>query len=135
MLNACTQFTDRECRKEDCCMDKICQKCKKIGEDHRTLWMSCFYDMNELDIPFQQEKVIAECCGKTSHEFYTLSVCKTCRADWMALIKLWWKTDPGNESPGTGIYIRELGKTIEITEEEWKRRSQNIEPVRFKKDD
>ena len=35
-------------------MDK-CAKCGNVGEDRRTLKMACFYEMNELGIPFDQE--------------------------------------------------------------------------------
>jgi len=30
-------------------------RCGEIGEDRRTLWMACFYAMEELDIPFEQK--------------------------------------------------------------------------------
>ena len=31
-----------------------CDRCGEIGEDRRTLWHACFYDMDELSIPFQK---------------------------------------------------------------------------------
>ncbi len=32
-----------------------CVRCGSNGEDRRTLWMSCFYAMEELGIPFDKE--------------------------------------------------------------------------------
>jgi len=133
----CTQNTDRECREEDCCLGEICQKCKSRGEDRRTLWMACFYDMKELGIPFEKETVIEggvhDGHPNAKHSFFTLRVCKECRSDWMSAIQKWWMTPIHiSASPGTGIFIREFGKTTEISEEQWKERYPNIEPVRFK---
>jgi len=75
--------------------------------------MACFYEMNELGLPFEMVKV-----GK-KREFYTLRVCKDCRADWMDAIKTWFKAKPVKESCGSGIFIRRNGATVEITQEEW----------------
>ena len=36
-------------------MSEKCQRCGEEGEDRRTLWMACFYEMNELGIPFEQK--------------------------------------------------------------------------------
>lgn len=33
-------------------MSETCARCKSTGEDRRTLWMACFYQMGELGIPF-----------------------------------------------------------------------------------
>lgn len=97
-------------------MVKECQRCKQVEEDTRILWMECMYDMSELDIPF--EKVEYE-----HKHFYTLRVCKPCRAFWMGMIKIWFDmptpTEPGC---GSGIYIKDLGSVREITEEEFHRR-------------
>lgn len=32
---------------------ETCQRCGQEGEDRRTLWMACFYDMDELGLPFE----------------------------------------------------------------------------------
>jgi hypothetical protein len=32
--------------------EEKCQRCGEEGEDRRTLWMACFYAMEELQIPF-----------------------------------------------------------------------------------
>ena len=112
-------------------MTKICQKCKEEGEDRRTLWMACLYEMNELAIPFCEESLFTNdyprCDGR---KFYTLRVCKDCRASWMQAIKDWFN-EPivKEESCGSGIYIRENGINKEITEEEWTRRCPNVQPA------
>lgn len=35
--------------------DEKCQRCGEEGEDRRTLWMACFYAMEEFKIPFEKE--------------------------------------------------------------------------------
>lgn len=104
-----------------------CQRCKDIDEDRRTLEMACFYDMNELDVPFKLDE-------KT--RTYSLRVCKDCRSDWMKSIQHWFHDiEPKRRSCGSGIYVREFGANVEITDEEWNARNTGIEPVRFKSDD
>ena len=111
-------------------MSKVCQKCKEESEDLRTLWMSCFYDMDELDMPFDCETLFESSDPRDDgFLFYTLKVCKDCRADWMQVIKTWWRMPPYKHvnNPGTGIFVRELGATVEITEEEFYKRQQERE--------
>jgi len=57
-----------------------CQRCGEPGPDLRTLRMSCLYDMSELNVPFRE----------LDHTFL-LTVCKSCRADWMVSIQQWFK--------------------------------------------
>ena len=106
-------------------MSELCVKCGEHGEDRRTLWMACFYAMDELPIPFQQVQVKG-----TVHELerleskpmfeggpvasfpvfkeeadseerslilYTLRVCKNCRADWMNAQEAWFKAPASEE--------------------------------------
>lgn len=113
---------------------EICQRCKETGEDRRTLWMACFYEMNELGLPFKLEIIPdereREGFAKQKHHFYTLRVCKQCRADWMQSIKQWFDTPKQPEqSCGSGIYIRRKGVNVEITREEWDAMSNGKEPV------
>jgi hypothetical protein len=85
-----------------------CVRCGEVDLDRRTLWMACFYEMNELGIPFEQVNVVGqrakivrseatslafeEPSGQTrSHPFYTLRVCKECRGEWMAAIRAWYR--------------------------------------------
>ena len=100
-----------------------CQRCKDIDEDRRTLEMACFYDMKELDVPFKLDETTRT---------YSLRVCKYCRSDWMKAIQSWFhgvETEP--MSPGSGIFVREFGANVEISDEEWNRRHPGIEPCRF----
>ncbi len=101
---------------------KICDKCKEETEELRQINMSCLYDMNELKVPFRK-------IGRD----YTLIICKDCRADWMSMIKVWWGMPPYKNinKPGTGIFIKELGAIVEISEEKWHELNPGKEPVRF----
>ena len=62
-----------------------CQRCHIQTEHIRVIWMSCFYDMDNLEIPFK----------KVHYEpvFYILEVCKKCRAEWLQQIKKWFDKD------------------------------------------
>lgn len=118
-------------------MKDRCQKCGEEGEDMRTLWMACFYDMSELKIPFEQCAIegkyhkhigdkespfgflipeFKEVKGAElrKHQFYSLRVCKDCRASWMQAIKIWFDKLKLDESTGSGYFKRELGSTKEI---------------------
>ncbi len=111
-----------------------CQRCKEVDEDRRSLWMSCFYEMDELKMPFVHK--FLKDADDSKYKFYTMRVCKNCRGLWMAMIKFWYDI-PDNKPAAcnSGIYVRELGATIEISEEEWYKRNPGIEPVRFKADE
>lgn len=121
-----------------------CQRCGETGEDRRTLWMACFYQMSELGLPFDEVQIrgtLTEKIGeevsrfgnlpifaepasdaqRRNYKFYTLCVCKDCRASWMGAIGEWFKAPlPVRESCGSGIFVRKNGATAEITEEEWR---------------
>lgn len=58
-----------------------CQRCDREGPDRRTLRMSCFYQMNELRVPFERDE-----------KDFTLRVCKNCRATWMQAIENWFNS-------------------------------------------
>lgn len=150
-------------------MSERCDRCKSTGADRRTLWMACFYAMDELGLPFGNanlwtvsedtitattEKIpystrgyrngepfeesgtvdrnIYRANGEASRrDFFTLRVCKRCRAEWMNAIAVWFRTPPNGEdhdadtpaeSIGSGIFVRENGSIREITREEWDRR-------------
>lgn len=109
-------------------MDNQCQRCHEEHEDLRTLSMACSYNMSELKLPFMVED---------SGVFYTLSVCKRCRSDWMHFIKIWFDNPNMNTIPyeerGSGIFIRDLGCNREISEEGFKKLHPDREPVRVKK--
>jgi hypothetical protein len=86
-----------------------CQKCNSSEGDLRTLYMSCFYQMHELNLPFLE----------TPEGDYTLRVCKNCRGDWMKAIKDWFHAPIIENENGDGIYIRKYGKLIELSEEKF----------------
>lgn len=116
-------------------MNEQCQKCKSEEDDLRTLWMACFYEMNELNLPFTKQFMLypndsKEDGKETNHTFYTLRVCKECRARWMEMIRTWFHFDFKRESPKTGIFVRHLGSNVEVTEEEFRELHPGIEPVR-----
>lgn len=133
-----------------------CQRCGEIGQDRRTLWMACFYAMEEIGaVPFTQcalEGVYRPLSGKRPvserisvmvpewgpldndnpelRPFYTLRVCKDCRADWMDAIGRWFREVRPVESCGSGIFVRRNGATVEVSREEWDRMNPGREPVR-----
>lgn len=109
-------------------MNDKCQRCNEIDDELRILFMSCGYEMNELELPFD----IIE-TGKINS--YTLKVCKRCRSDWMHFIRLWFRVASQMDGEiGSGIYIRDLGCNREVSEEQFKLMRPDIEPVRFKDD-
>jgi hypothetical protein len=64
--------------------------------------------------------VIPENAEMRKHKFYTLRVCKDCRASWMDALAVWFEesgTFP--ESCGSGIFIRRNGVNVEIPHHEW----------------
>ena len=51
--------------------------------------------------------------------FYTLRVCKDCRSSWMTVLRDWfYQKEPVQRPTGTGVFLRQFGKTYELTEEE-----------------
>lgn len=132
-----------------------CVRCEQYGEDRRTLYMACFYDMSELKVPFARVMVRGTQHAMTGtkelrfsdvgpahtipvfdetpadnkprdHSMFTLRVCKNCRSDWMAAIKKWFNEPPTVRAGcGSGIWVRENGALKEITEAEWEERYAN----------
>lgn len=136
----------------------LCVRCNTPSHDLRTLWMACLYAMHEMkDVPFVQilmkggaphahvgeEEISGHVFPKYAdnpsgepHDrpYYTLRVCKACRAEWMGAIHRWFVNPPAKqESCGSGIFVRDCGALVEITEEEWRERYGDREPVRFVK--
>jgi hypothetical protein len=142
--------------------DECCDRCGSPDPEIRTLWHACTYEMNETGLPFEQvmlrgtrhefkgfewvpglpahhrfakfsEKTDGEA---TDRQFYTLKVCKDCRASWMDALTSWFRTPaPKEESPGTGIFVRDMGALREVTEAEWKARNPDgREPLRVNED-
>ena len=102
-------------------MSDKCERCGNMGQDRRTLWMACFYQMNELSIPFKQIQLAdAAFCNQTDSKpssfpgprtpvfepaddnradriFYILRVCKRCRGEWLAAQQAWYDAPPQYE--------------------------------------
>lgn len=135
-------------------MSEQCQRCGEEGEDRRTLWMACLYEMRELPVPFKlsaikgvyQEQVgtkrletldtdvpVFETMPEEEEQqyrFYNLRVCKSCRAEWMQAIATWFNAQPVKRHPtGTGVYGRKHGAVYEMSEEEIKERWPDVELV------
>lgn len=100
-----------------------CTRCGDTGYDRRTLSVACFYDLGELNIPWQTPKPPA---GQP----YRVRFCKDCRADFIGALAEWFAKKPDRSSPGTGIFVRRNGANVEISEEEWYRDNPGREPVR-----
>ena len=102
-------------------MSEPCARCKEDDEDRRTLWMACFYEMNELGLPFEKQVIINPDVHEWNkkQDFYIMRVCKSCRADWMGAIKKWFHEIVPRETCGSGIFIMRHGIPVEITREEW----------------
>jgi len=103
-------------------MSEKCVRCGSVGEDRRTLWHACFYAMEELGLPFEQQVLFhadlkdlekaqepfkipntpivlhagtVTCKGElTPQGFYTLRVCKRCRGEWLAALRNWFHAQP-----------------------------------------
>jgi hypothetical protein len=85
--------------------------------------MACFYEMSEIGLPF--EEITTTTAGGVQQHFYTLRVCKACRADWMRAIADWFVKSPPVKGDGlrceSAVYIRDLGVSREATPEEVER--------------
>ena len=95
--------------------DERCDRCKELGQDRRTLWMCCFYDMCEFDVPFEEKEV-------GERPFYTLRVCKGCRGDWIMAIQEWFHATPEHLkeiAPLADIPVRQEGRTVMMTADEY----------------
>ena len=144
---------------------ECCQRCGDDGPDLRTLHMACFYQMKELGLPFDEYRVIGESCprigtkttqdkgmsrpwetpvykkptgrvgAKQPHSYYTLRVCKDCRASWMDAIRDWFTNGPKEKEPscGSGIFVHKNGALVEVTEAEWYAENPDREPVRVRR--
>ncbi len=125
-----------------------CQRCGVVSPDLRTLWMACFYQMEELGLPLEliavhghvvQQKGVQRFKGfedlpvpvwedpepsqePGNFQFYRLRVCKDCRADWMGAIRDWFNSVPDHfvtDSPDANIPVRIDGRVKMLTREQY----------------
>lgn len=98
-------------------MSEKCDRCEVLGDDRRTIFMSCLYDMDELGLPLKMLEIKGTTAAKiglgeptfvgtrppvfADHDgeprrrrFYTLRVCKSCRADWLDAVQEWFRNPP-----------------------------------------
>ena len=75
--------------------DTKCDRCKLWGQDRRTLYMRCMYNMDEFNVPFKQVKIV-----ENQETFHTLTVCKNCRGAWMGTIEGWFNYQINDFSEG-----------------------------------
>jgi len=97
--------------------------CVRCGDDDtgdlRTLWMACGAEMlYPNSAPFEEQAIHGQLCPRigmrklphhdretpvfdsplpnhgTQRIFYTLTVCKSCRGDWLDAIQTWWVDRP-----------------------------------------
>jgi hypothetical protein len=81
------------------------------------------HKVGEKDSAFGPVPVYGEPSEKADARlFFTLYVCKDCRADWMMAIKRWFEQRPARDDVGSGIFVRELGSVREVSVEEFQRR-------------
>lgn len=113
---------------------ETCDRCGNPGADRRTLWMACFYSMEELGLPFTQrmlfhanteelekasepfapeiggQRIVLQsgtvrCSGELRPQsLYTLRVCKRCRGEWMAAIRTWFHATPEGEDHDADLH-------------------------------
>lgn len=92
-----------------------CARCGEEGNDRRTLWLSCLYDLSETKMPLDHVAVNGVLCtpieaspsylGKqfavfspipgsieVSYKFYTMRICKDCRAEWIKAQMDWFNS-------------------------------------------
>jgi len=126
----------------------LCQRCGVEDPDCRTLWHAAMYQLDESKkvpyvpvqvrgtvhpqdgfelLPLLKHKVPKFAETPTSpdwkNNFFLLRVCKTCRADWIVALQTWFVNErTPRVTVGTGIFVRENGVNVEITQEEWEAR-------------
>lgn len=130
--------------------EEKCERCGEAGDDRRTLWMSCLYDMSELGIPLKQRSIRGTVHAYEGERYliepaegrpgiavpsfadepmgepvalstFTIRVCKRCRADWMLAVRDWYAAPPRVERGD--VRVRELGAVRRVSMAEWRRRA------------
>lgn len=110
--------------------ENICKLCLVEGEDKRTLWMSCFYELTEVVPEFES----ADPRG------FNLRICKACRGALLGHLEAWRKErithrglnmdhDGGiiDDDPDRNIPIRINGTTKMMTINEFVEHQKNTD--------
>lgn len=119
----------------------LCQLCEAKGEDKRSLWIQCFYDVKEV-LPEAIDLDQAVGISDDLRDFYYLRICKACRGDLLSLLGLWRNKrierrglpmdHDGNDddyTPERNIPVRRNGTTVMLTREEWDAENPDREPI------
>ena len=120
--------------------DNLCMLCHAYGEDKRSLFISCFYAVEEA-VP---EAIDLFDCGKhLSDRGYYLRICKSCRARFLGMLREWRnecvslrdlpKDHDGiieGEDPDRNIPVRVNGITVMMTKDEYDLYSEAMEQGR-----
>jgi hypothetical protein len=93
-----------------------CAVCGDLGDDRRTLRLRFFYELREMSTKLQAENfhLKAENGDEWDECFYHLRACKSCRGDFLGLLKRWCagefvKREEHDEQ--VGIPVRVMGVT------------------------
>jgi hypothetical protein len=139
----------RDARRFEEMEDDLCMLCGAEGPDKRSLWISYFYAIHEvlpeaIDLHGVADEAIAS-------RGYVLRSCKECRGKFLSYLALWrqhclnMRDVPKDEDgeplgplePGRDIPVRVNGRTVYMTEAEWREGygADGREPYRIERDD
>lgn len=114
----------------------VCMMCEAEGPDMRNLVFMYFWDMS-VTVPevISLTKVDA---WKGFENFWLLRTCKTCRGKFLSHLEQWAKECRAQRDQPKGsdgepieyfeedlIYVREHGRTVALTRDEWERKYGN----------
>ena len=94
-----------------------CIRCREVHPDHRTIRISCLYQLDELPIPFRLE----EDENANGRYTYCITVCKACRATFMDMLVNWWQVvEKRHDGVVRDIPVRIHGHTVMLSEKEYR---------------
>ncbi len=122
---------------------ELCMCCHAYGEDKRSIWIDCFYEIKEV-VPDAIDISGVEPLPENHKRGYYLRVCKSCRSRFLGKMQDWWeegvdlrdlsKDHDGHaedQDPTRNIPTRVNGALVMLTREEWDTRNPGREPVTF----
>lgn len=65
--------------------EKQCQRCKEWGQDRRVLYLSSFWQLTDLGLPFEVRDI-----SDPPIRIYCLTICKDCRTEWHQALRGWF---------------------------------------------